>query len=71
MGKIYVAGHRGMVGSAILRQLQRRAAAGDAIELITRPHAELDLTDQSAVRRFMAAEFRPTTAIPPISSTKT
>jgi len=54
--KIYVAGHRGMVGGAILRQLQARQAAGDAIELITRTSADLDLTDQSAVRDFMQAE---------------
>ncbi|MCE8540092.1 GDP-L-fucose synthase [Ruegeria pomeroyi] len=54
--KIYVAGHRGMVGSAILRRLQARQAAGDALELITRSHAELDLTDQAAVRDFMATE---------------
>ncbi len=52
MQKIYVAGHRGMVGGAILRQLQAR---GDA-EIITRTHAELDLTNQSAVREFMQNE---------------
>ncbi|HEV8033383.1 GDP-L-fucose synthase [Yoonia sp.] len=52
MQKVYVAGHRGMVGGAILRQLKER---GDA-EIITRTHAELDLTDQSAVRDFMQAE---------------
>ena len=51
--RIYVAGHRGMVGRAILRRLE--AQAPDAT-LITRPHAALDLTDQSAVRAFMAAE---------------
>jgi len=56
MGKIYIAGHRGMVGSAILRQLQARHNAGGALTLITRTHAELDLTDQAAVRDFMAAE---------------
>ncbi|MHC0053547.1 GDP-L-fucose synthase [Actibacterium sp. D379-3] len=56
MSKIYVAGHRGMVGGAILRQLAARAAAGEALELVTRTHAELDLTDQSAVRDFMARE---------------
>ncbi|MEH6392985.1 MAG: NAD-dependent epimerase/dehydratase family protein, partial [Sulfitobacter sp.] len=56
MGKIYIAGHRGMVGSAILRQLQARNNAGGALTLITRTHAELDLTDQAAVRDFMAAE---------------
>lgn len=50
--KIYVAGHRGMVGSAIVRQLQ----AGGAHDIVTRSHAELDLTDQAAVRAFMEAE---------------
>lgn len=49
--KIYVAGHRGMVGGAILRKLQSRGA-----ETITRTHAELDLTDQAAVRAFMQQE---------------
>lgn len=52
MQKIYLAGHRGMVGGAILRKLQARGNA----EIITRTHAELDLTDQSAVRDFMQAE---------------
>ncbi len=56
MRKIYVAGHRGMVGGAILRRLQDRQAAGEALELITRTHSELDLTDQAAVRDFMQAE---------------
>lgn len=50
MAKIYVAGHRGMVGGAILRRLKARQTD----ELITRTHAELDLTDQAAVRTFMA-----------------
>jgi len=54
--RIYIAGHRGMVGSATLRQLEARRAAGEAIEVVTRTHAELDLTDQAAVRAFMAAE---------------
>lgn len=49
MAKIYIAGHRGMVGSAILRQLQARGND----KLITRSSAELDLTDQGAVRDFM------------------
>jgi GDP-L-fucose synthase len=53
--RIYIAGHRGMVGSAILRRLQARQGAG-AAEVITRTHAELDLTDQAAVRAFMQAE---------------
>jgi GDP-L-fucose synthase len=34
--KIYIAGHRGMVGGAILRRLQARKAAGEALTLITR-----------------------------------
>lgn len=50
--KIYVAGHRGMVGSAILRKLQ---AAGYT-NVVTRSHAELDLTDGSKVRAFFEAE---------------
>ena len=51
---IYVAGHRGMVGSAIVRQL---LAAGHAPEnIITRTHAELDLTNQAAVRTFFQTE---------------
>ena len=52
--KIYVAGHRGMVGSAIVRQLLANGQPGDRI--VTRTHAELDLTDQSAVRAFFATE---------------
>ncbi len=56
MAKIYVAGHRGMVGGAILRQLTARKAAGEDIALLTRTHAELDLTSQAAVRDFMQAE---------------
>lgn len=46
--RIYVAGHRGMVGSAILRALQR----GGAADIVTRPHADLDLTEQAQVRAF-------------------
>ncbi len=52
MRKIYLAGHRGMVGGAILRQLQARGETN----IITRTHAELDLTDQAVVRAFMQAE---------------
>jgi nucleoside-diphosphate-sugar epimerase len=62
MQKIYIAGHRGMVGGAILRRLQARQAAGEALEIITRTHAELDLTDQQAVRGFMQ-EARPDVVI--------
>lgn len=50
-GKIYVAGHRGMVGSAILRRLEAHNA-----EIVTRTHAELDLTNQEAVRDFFDQE---------------
>jgi GDP-L-fucose synthase len=52
--KIYVAGHRGMVGSAIVRQLLAAGHAPQAI--ITRTHAELDLTNQAAVQAFFATE---------------
>ena len=52
--KIYVAGHRGMVGSAIVRQLLAQGVAQSHI--ITRTHAELDLTNQLAVQAFFAAE---------------
>lgn len=56
MSRIYLAGHRGMVGGAILRKLQARKDAGDAIEIITRTSSELDLTDQRATRDFLQAE---------------
>jgi nucleoside-diphosphate-sugar epimerase len=56
MQKIYVAGHRGMVGGAILRKLEARARAGEKIEIVTRTSSQLDLTDQTAVREFMQAE---------------
>ncbi|MFN7753064.1 MAG: GDP-L-fucose synthase family protein [Pseudomonadota bacterium] len=50
--RIFVAGHRGLVGSAILRRLQR----GGYANLVTRTRAELDLLDQAAVAAFFAAE---------------
>lgn len=50
--KIYVAGHRGMVGSAIVRELKRRGHTN----LIYRTRQELDLTDQAAVRHFFETE---------------
>lgn len=52
MEKIYVAGHRGMVGSAIVRTLQNQGQ----VDFVTRTHAELDLTNQLAVQQFFAAE---------------
>lgn len=50
--RIYVAGHRGLVGSAIVRRLQ----AGGAANLILRTHQELDLVNQAAVEAFFATE---------------
>ena len=50
--KIYVAGHRGMVGSAIIRELERQGYTN----IITRTHAELDLTRQDEVEKFFAEE---------------
>lgn len=50
--KIYVAGHRSMVGSAIVRELQRQGYTN----IITRTHSELDLCRQDAVERFFAQE---------------
>lgn len=50
--KIYVAGHRGMVGSAIVRELLRQGYTN----IITRNHKELDLINQQAVNDFFAAE---------------
>ncbi len=50
--RIFVAGHRGMVGSAIVRRL----AAEPGVELVTRTSSELDLTEQAAVRAFFQKE---------------
>ena len=55
--RAYVAGHRGMVGSAIARSLE-----ADGAEIVTAARSELDLADQSAVRSFLAKE-RPDTVI--------
>ena len=52
--KIYVAGHRGMVGSAIVRQLV--AQGHSPSQIVGRTRAEMDLTDQAAVRAFFAKE---------------
>ncbi len=52
--KIYVAGHRGMVGSAIVRKLL--ASGHPASQLVLRTHAELDLCNQAQVQAFFAAE---------------
>lgn len=50
--KTYVAGHRGLVGSALIRQLHAKGYTN----IITRTHAELDLTDQTAVRDFFGEQ---------------
>src|SRR5438552_12882411 len=50
--RIYVAGHRGLAGSALVRGLQARGYRN----LVTRTHAELDLIDQRAVREFFQRE---------------
>ena len=50
--KIYIAGHRGMVGSAIVRELKRKGYSN----LIYRTHQELDLTNQLAVKNFLTQE---------------
>jgi GDP-L-fucose synthase len=52
--KIYVAGHRGMVGSAIVRHLLANGVK--QAQIVTRTHAELDLTNQAAVQTFFAQE---------------
>lgn len=49
MKRIFVAGHNGMVGSAIVRQLE---AAPESVEIVTRGRSELNLQDQAAVRAF-------------------
>ncbi len=50
--KIYIAGHRGLVGSALMRQLQAQGYTN----LVTRTHAELDLTNQTLVAEFFTTE---------------
>ena len=50
--RIYVAGHSGLVGSAIVRAL----GAADKAEIVTRSHDELELTDQAQVREFFRSE---------------
>lgn len=50
--RIYVAGHRGMVGSALVRRLQQAGY----VNVLTRTHAELDLLDQGATQAFLQGE---------------
>lgn len=61
--KIYIAGHRGLVGTALMRRLSLpspasgRGAGGEGpyTHIVTRTHAELDLTNQAAAEAFFAA----------------
>ena len=55
-GPVYVAGHRGLVGSAVVRELKRRGVG----EILSRSHSEMELRDQRAVREFFA-KYRPRT----------
>jgi GDP-L-fucose synthase len=50
--RVFVAGHRGLVGSALVRRLERDSS----VELVLKPRSELDLTDQKSVRDFFASE---------------
>ena len=52
MPRVYVAGHTGMVGSAIVRNLQSKGYTN----IVARTHAEMDLTDQAAVKAFFEEE---------------
>ena len=54
--KIYVAGHRGMVGSAIVKRLYGSGKVSEGLELLTQTHEQLDLTQQTAVYDFMLSE---------------
>ncbi|MBR3222361.1 MAG: GDP-L-fucose synthase [Kiritimatiellae bacterium] len=62
MKKVYVAGHRGMVGSAVCRALSSPDSPLGPVELVVRTHSELDLLDPASVRRFYEAE-RPDVAV--------
>lgn len=60
--RIFVAGHRGMVGRAVLRALDRRKGDGRRFEILTRKRAELDLRDRNAVRTFFE-QTKPTSVV--------
>jgi GDP-L-fucose synthase len=57
--RIFVAGHNGMVGSAVVRALERKKSAGERFDIDTRTRAETDLSDATAVHEFFE-ESRPT-----------
>jgi GDP-L-fucose synthase len=60
--RIFVAGHRGMVGRALVRALERKQSAGEKFEILMRTRAETDLADSAGVREFFE-EARPTHVI--------
>lgn len=60
--RIFVAGHRGMVGRALVRALEKRLNAGGKFQILTRARAETDLTDAAALDRFFK-EAKPTHVI--------
>ena len=62
MKKIYVAGHRGMVGSAVCRALASKDSPLGECEIVSSTHSELDLLDPAAVRAFYEKE-RPDVAV--------
>ena len=62
--RVYVAGHRGMVGSAIVRQLEARGYEN----IVTRIHGELDLTNQEQVSRFFRDEVVRTAQVQYVSA---
>jgi GDP-L-fucose synthase len=60
--RIFVAGHRGMVGSAVVRTLENRREADGPFEILTRTRQELDLAERSAVREYFR-QFQPTQVV--------
>jgi GDPmannose 4,6-dehydratase/GDP-L-fucose synthase len=54
--KVFVAGHKGLAGGAIVRQLEKRKATEESLQILKRSHGELDLTRQADVASFMHAE---------------
>jgi GDP-L-fucose synthase len=62
MNRIFVAGHRGLLGSAIVRALERRRSAGGKFEILTSTRTETDLSDRSAVQKYFN-KARPTQVI--------
>ncbi len=60
--RIFIAGHRGLLGSALVRALERRRNVGEKFEILTRTRAEMDLADRAPVQAFFH-ETRPTQVI--------